>query len=189
MSMIEKVKKYVEYECKKPTSKYWFSAFAHFEHVVKLSNQLADEIWADKEIIEIAAWLHDIGSILYWRENHHITWAEISEKKLREFWYPEDKIMKVKNCILNHRWSTNFERLTIEEKILSEADTISAFYNIHWLFEAAYVYEKLDTKKWLKTVLDKLDRKWEQLHFEESKKILKERYEAIKVLFDENIYE
>ncbi len=48
--------------------------YYHIEAVVKNPELLAQKYGADKEIVLIAAWLHDIASITdyYLYENHHI---------------------------------------------------------------------------------------------------------------------
>lgn len=96
---------------------------------------------------------------MYGRENHHITGAKIAEKKLKEFNYPKDKIEIVKKCILNHRGSVNVLRNSIEEKIVAEADTMSAFDNIPGIFKAAFVYENLDQDKARQAVVKKIENK------------------------------
>ena len=73
--------------------------------MVNYAEKLADELGGDKEVILIAAWLHDIGSIIYGREDHHITSAKVAEDKLKELQYPAEKIELIKKCILNHRGS------------------------------------------------------------------------------------
>ncbi len=181
--IIEKIKNYVEEECKKPTSKYGYEPFTyHFAPTAKYAEKLADELNADKEIVIIASWLHDIGSIIHGREDHHITGSEIAEEKLKEFGYPQEKIDLVKKCIFNHRGSKDGKGKTLEEKILIEADTLSAFENISGIFKAAFVYENKDQKSAQKAVKRKLQNKWKQLHFEKSREIIKPRYEAAMLL-------
>ena len=86
MDIIEEVKKFVEEESNKPTSKYGSEPFTyHFTQVAKYSGQLADKLGADKEVVLISAWLHDIGSVIKGREDHHITGAEIAGEKLIRF--------------------------------------------------------------------------------------------------------
>ena len=85
MDIVQEIKKFVEEECKKPTNKYGYDAFLyHFVPMVKYAEKLADELGGDKEVILIASWLHDIGSIVYGRENHHITGGKIAEEKLKK---------------------------------------------------------------------------------------------------------
>lgn len=183
MNIINQVKQFVEDECKKPTSKYGYEPFTnHFVPVVQFAKELAEELKADIEIVEIAGWLHDIGSIIVGRENHHITGADIAEKKLKELNYPAKRIEWVKNCILTHRGSQKIKPTTIEGQVLVEADTMSAFLNITGLFQCALSYEKLSRKETTASVKKKLQNKWEQLEFEKSKELIKPYYEAAMLL-------
>jgi uncharacterized protein len=183
MDIIEEVKKFVEEESNKPTSKYGPEPFTyHFTQVAKYSGQLADKLGADKEVVLISAWLHDIGSVIKGREDHHITGAEMAGEKLKELGYPTEKIELVKKCILNHRGSQDNNRETLEEKIVADADAMSNFDNIPGIFKAAFVYGGLEQGEGGKSVMHKLDNKWAKLHFEDSRNIIKPKYEAIKII-------
>lgn len=183
MNVVQAVKKFVEKECRKPTSKYGYGLFPfHLVSVVKYAGKLADELGGDKEVILIAAWLHDIGSIIYGRKDHHLTGAKVAEKKLRELKYPEEKIKLVKKCILNHRGSRPRSRSSLEEQIVVEADTMTAFESISGIFRAAFVYENLEQGEAKIAVRRKLRNKWKQLRFASSKKIIRPKYEAAMIL-------
>lgn len=183
MDIVESIRCFVENECRKPNSKYGFEPYEfHFTPVVDNSRKLQAKMGGDLEIITLAAWLHDIGSIIYGRENHHITSSEIAEKKLNEFGYPKEKIEQVKKCILNHRGSIKSSRESIEEKIVAEADIMSNFDNIPGIFKAAFIYEDLTQGEAKVSVRRKLENKYRQLHFKESKKIIKPKYEAAMLL-------
>jgi uncharacterized protein len=184
MGIVDKIRKFVKEECEKPTSKYGFEPFEnHFEPMAKWADKLSDKLGGDKEVILIASWLHDIGSIMEGRENHHITGSEIARKKLKELDYPEEKIKLVQKCILHHRGSRNDERETLEEKIVAEADIISNFDNIVGIINSALVYENKTEKEAKQEVLEKLERKRKQLHFQESRELVKPRLKAIRLLF------
>ncbi|MFA5207934.1 MAG: HD domain-containing protein [Candidatus Paceibacterota bacterium] len=183
MNIIEEVRNFVEKESLKPSSKYGEEPFVfHFVPTVKYALELAEELGADKEVVEISAWLHDIGSVIYGREDHHLTGAKIAEAKLKEFNYPIEKIEMVKNCILNHRGSQKNNPLSIEEKIIADADALSNFDNIPGIFKAAFIYENLNQGEAKVAVRKKLENKWNQLNFENSKEIIKPKYEALKIL-------
>src|SRR3989338_1011174 len=93
IELIEKVKVFVKEECNKESNKFGYEIYgAHFVPMVENAKKLAEKLNAEVEVVVIAAWLHDIGSIIYGRENHHITGAKIAEEKLRELKYPEEKI-------------------------------------------------------------------------------------------------
>ena len=182
-SLIEEVRKFVEEESRKPSAKYGYEPYLF--HLIPVRNyavQLAEKLNADIEIVEIAAWLHDIGSIIHGRENHHISGAEVAGEKLKEFGYDSEKIEKIKLCILNHRGSTNHHRASLEEQIISDADAISNFENISGIFKAAFIYENLNQFEAKISVREKLQRKYAQLCLEESKEIIKPKYEAVMLL-------
>jgi uncharacterized protein len=183
MEIVEKIKNFVEDECKKPTSKYGLEPFQyHFSQVASYAEKLNQELGGDKEIILISAWMHDIGSIIHGREEHNITGAKIAEEKLKELNYPPEKIELVKKCILNHRGSKENERTTIEEQIVAEADAMSNFDNLPGIFKAALVYENKTQGEAKDSVREKLERKWKKLHFENSKKMIKPKYDAVMLL-------
>lgn len=183
MDIVLEIRTFVEEECKKPTSKYGYEPFVfHFIPVVQYAEILTKELGGDREVVALAAWLHDIGSIMYGREDHHTTGARIAERKLRELAYPEEKISLVKKCILNHRGSLPHDRETIEEQILAEADVLSNFENIPGIFKAAFIYENLNQGEAKEAVRKKLKNKWEQIRFEKSREIVRPKYEAAMLL-------
>ena len=178
--LIEKVRLFVKSECDKPGANYSTAYDLHFVSVSKIAVGLAEKFSADVEIVEIAIWLHDIGSIMVGRDNHHITGAKIAAEKLRSFGYPEEKIDRVTECILNHRGSkeNENERLSIEAKIIAEADALDSFDNMSKQFLITLVYEKKSLEEAKASVLRKLKNKWNQLEFKESKDMVRSKYEA-----------
>ena len=189
MDIISEIKNFVKEECKKPGSKYGYEPFDnHFVPAIKYAGKLIKKFSKenpDREVILIAVWLHDIGSIIHGRKEHHITGAKIAEKKLREFKYPTEKIELVKKCILNHRGSQQNKREAIEEKIVAEADTLSNFDNLSGIFKAAFVYEGETQDEAKRSVREKLERKYKQLHFKESQELIKPKMEAVELLLGE----
>jgi len=183
VNIVEQIRVFVEEECKKSTSKYGYEPYIfHFIPVRDYAVKLAEKLSADREVVELAAWLHDVGSIIYGRENHHITSAEIAENKLKEFNYPQEKLEQVKHCILNHRGSQANNRETTEAKIIADADAMSHFENISGIFKAAFIYENQTQGEAKESTKQKLTNGWNKLNFEESRILIKPRYEAMLVL-------
>lgn len=181
--LIEKTRSFVLSECKKPESHYGLQPFDnHFVPMVRHALDLAKKYKADEEIVALAGWLHDIGSIVNGRKDHHKTSANIAEEFLKKQNYPADRIKLIKDCILKHRGSIRSNRVTLEEKIIAEADVMNNFDNIAGPFMAAFLYEGLDQKQATRSIREKLKRKWRQLHFPESKRLLKKKYEAAMLL-------
>ena len=182
MNIVEEARKFVEEECKKPTSKYGEQPYEnHFVPMHAHAKALAEKLGADAEVVELAAWLHDIGSIICGRENHHITGAEIAGKKLSELGYSDDKIAKVRECILTHRGSQNMKKESVEAQIIADADAMSSFDNISGIFMAAFVFEKQDQKSAKNTTRQKLENCWNKISAE-AKEIVKPKYEAAMLL-------
>ena len=183
MNIVEQVRNFVEEECKKPTSKYGYEPYAdHFIPVVKYAKILAEKLNADMEIVEIAAWLHDIGSIIEGRENHHIIGSKIAERKLGEFGYPEERIEKVKQCIFSHRGSFQMEKKTTEQQIIADADAMSHFDNIGGIFRAAFSFENRTQEEGNREVKRKLKNSFSKLS-SQAKEIIKPKYDAAMILF------
>lgn len=180
--IVRKVEKLVEEECKKPANILGHAFWTyHIMSVVKYAKLLAKRLKADKEIVELAALLHDIGVVKGDKANHHISGMKEAEKILKKFNYPQGKIEKIKHCVFAHRASKSIKRKTIEAKCIASADAMAHFDEIPQLFESAFIRFKLspeDGKRWL---LAKLERDWKKL-IPEAKKIVKDKYKAIKLI-------
>ena len=61
---------------------------------------------------------------------------------------------------------------------------MSNFNNISGIFKAAFVYENKTQKEAQESVKLKLSNKWNKLHFDYSKEIIKPKYEAIMLLLN-----
>lgn len=162
------------------SNKFGIGVYYHIESVVKNAKILAQKFGADEEVVIIAAWLHDIASItdysLY--EMHHIHGASIAEDILKQFDYEQEKINKVKECILNHRGSVSNDKLTIEEKCVADADAISHFDSIPSLLYLAYVNKHMNIKDGKNFVIEKLKRSYSKLS-ETSKEFYKDKYNNV----------
>lgn len=83
------------------------------------------------EVLVPAALLHDIARVEESTDktgeiDHAVLGSEMSEAILKELEYPEDKIEKIKHCIITHRFRTGNEPNTIEAKILFDSDKLDA---------------------------------------------------------------
>lgn len=151
--------------CQKETNKFGMGCYYHIVAVVKNAEILAEEYGADKEIVMIAAWLHDIASITEYSlyELHHIHGAEMAYRILKEYCYDDKKILLVQECIKNHRGSISLERNSIEELCVADADAISHFDSVPELLYLAYVEKGMGAQDGKKFVKDKLSRSFQKL--------------------------
>lgn len=83
----------------------------------------------DLDILIPAALLHDIARVEESQDktgeiDHAILGSEIAEGILKQLGYEEEKIEKIKHCIVTHRFRTGNEPKTIEAKILFDSDKL-----------------------------------------------------------------
>src|SRR3990167_4588454 len=137
----------------------------HILPVVEHSIKLGKILKADLEVLELSALLHDVAAITdkKYIPDHHRHGAKMAGKILSGLALPEEKIVKIKNCILNHRGSKSRPRLSLEEKILASADAMSHFTELADMMFLVYGIHKLKTREgaiWLK---GKLERSWKKI--------------------------
>ncbi|NMM62427.1 HD domain-containing protein [Clostridium sp. P21] len=102
----------------------------HVFRVYKLCLLLAKyEEDVDLEILIPSALLHDIARVEESQDktgkiDHAILGSVIAENILRNLEYEEEKIEKIKHCIITHRFRTGNEPNSIEAKILFDSDKL-----------------------------------------------------------------
>ena len=171
--------------CKKPSNQFGMGCYDHIEAVVKNGELLAQRYGADKEIVMIASWLHDIASItdyaLY--EDHHIYGAEMAYDILTRLSYDKSKIPLVQACIKNHRGSICLERNSIEELCVADADAISHFDSVPSLLYLVYAERKMDYEDGKQYVKEKLERSFNKLS-DQSRAYYQNKYQQVMEMLD-----
>lgn len=178
--ILSDLQKEIYNRCREETNKFGMGCYYHIVAVVKNAEILAEKYGADKEVVMIAAWLHDIASItdysLY--ELHHIHGAEMAYDILKEYDYDMPKIYLVQECIRNHRGSVNSEKNSLEELCVADADAISHFDSVPSLLYLAYVQNGMGISEGTEFVKNKLVRSFQKLSAE-SKKYYQNKFEAV----------
>ncbi len=173
--IIKKAKEFVKENYNKTNPQTKEGLKGHFEEVEKHAKELCDKDDSiDREIVMLAAWLHDIGTIMGDYENHHISGAKIAGEFLEEQGYPVDRIEQVKHCILVHRGSKPGKAETREAETLANADAITHFRETELLIKVKKSKEKF---------LEKLERSYNKLS-EDIKPLMKPELEELKKKFN-----
>ncbi len=162
----------------------------HFVPVRNYSVKLAELTGADAEVVELAAWLHDLGRVKYGTtENHHLTGAEEARKILKKLGYPEKTIKHVEDCILTHVCEEGMKRpQTIEARITASADAMVHYDTIPWLLSVSFKKHKGDIKQSVEWVLEKVNRGWEKkILVPEGKKMVEDKYKAARLLLESTL--
>ncbi len=167
----------------------------HILTVVKNALLLAEKFpKVNKEIIEVSAYLHDIGRAhrrkqfseegkQFSNENeHHITGAKETEKILGKLEYDSEFIKKVKHCILAHRGRREPNPETLEAEIVNCADAMAHFDTFLDLF-SFFLKTTNSFEEAVDKIEQKMDRNWnKKLTLLEAKEIVKDKYDAIMLL-------
>jgi len=165
----------------------WFFEF-HIKEVVAAAKDLLKEYpEADREIVIIASWLHDLGHLTartleevdLVKPDHHINGAKMAEEILKKYDLPKETTEKIANCILTHRAKEPHIPQTIEEKIVAVADTLAHFHSIFYLVYFK-VYPNEPLEEYVVKQKEKLDRDWRDLAIlPKAQDLARNRYETI----------
>lgn len=149
----------------------------HVKYVVEYALELSEKLNADKEIVEIAALLHDIARIDGSHENHHVDGAKYAETFLKKHDYDKERIELVKHCIITHRGSVSIPKETIEAECVASADAMAHFKNIPSMFHFVYVNLGVSIEEGKKMVREKLERSYRKMD-PVAQEIVQEKYES-----------
>ena len=135
----------------------------HVMRVYSLAITLAENEKIDKEILQLATLLHDIGSDLELADesgktDHAVESARIAKNILQKIGVSNKKIKHIQNCILSHRYKNKHKPETLEAKLLFDADKLDAIGAIGiarsyvWIGKNnAFIYKKVgDLEKYAK---------------------------------------
>jgi len=165
----------------------WFFDF-HLREVVAASEDLLKKYpEADREVVILASWMHDLGHLVARtldevdsvKADHHLVGEKMAQKMLEPYNLPKEKQDKIARAILCHRAKEPYLPQTIEEKIVAVADTLSHFESIFYL---AYfkIYPKDSLVVFVTKQKEKMARDWRDLALlPEAQEIARPRYEMI----------
>ncbi len=168
----------------------WFYNLHQKEVIVYAGKLLRLYPQANRQIVIISCWLHDIAhyyakngqEILAVKANHHIRGAEIAENFLSSYKISGEELEKIKKCIICHRNSTPYRPKALEEKVVAVADTMSHFGSIFY-----FTYFKFHPRHSLEQMvaddLAKLERDWRDIKLlPQAGKLVVKEYQLIRKL-------
>lgn len=177
---VEQIKRLVKNECSR--SRFIDSWFydVHLLGVERFAKELLKKLpQADREIVWLGVWLHDLGKVRGIKGNHAKRGAAEAEKVMRQFGYPEKMMPPVKAIILSHGCKAGLKPKTLEGKILASADAMSHYANDFYLTIAVTGEKNLSNfKKW---ALEKLAKDYnKKIFFAFARKMIARRHEILK---------
>ncbi len=182
--MKKQIKKIVQVIKQRYSDDFWKY---HIVLVVNNSLALTDRMGdADKQVVEMAAYLHDIGRFKTFRkmdleEKHHIIGAQMAKELLEDRGYEPSFIEQVGHCILTHRGKKGPLPKTIEAKIVACADAMAHFDAFFYMFKL--FLDSYDTfEEAISEMEQKMLRDWQKLTLPEARRLSQDKYEAIMLL-------
>ena len=177
-SKINQIKKLVKAECRANGLGWFYDV--HLVAVENCAKLLLEKLpKADKEIVMLGVWLHDLQRVRGIEGDHVKIGALEAKKVMREFNYPRWKIEALREIVLSHSCQKGLAPKTLEGKILATADAMSHFTN-DFSLEIA-VTGRRDVKGFKKWALEKIERDYhKKIFFPFAKKIVAKHYRALK---------
>lgn len=186
-NIISKVSNIVRLACYKQTNVFGHNIWEyHILPVVKYSKILATKFNIDIECAILSGYLHDYASVLdkKYYPDHHIYGAEFAEKILLEEGYPSNKILLIKESILNHRGSLQNTAESLYITCLSSADAMAHISEVPSLLYLAYHENNKSVDEGRRWVLEKINRSWNKL-CPEAKEVIYDKYQALQTILKE----
>ena len=178
MDEISQIKKTVKDECVAGGLDWFWDV--HLLEVEKCAKMLLEKLpKADKEIVMLGVWLHDLQRIRKINGDHCKTGAVEAQRVMQEFGYSSDKVQAVREIILAHSCEGKLTPKTLEGKILATADAMSHFAGDFYLAIAATgKHDAKSFKKWAKEKIDRDYRK--KIFFPFARKMIAKRHKVLK---------
>lgn len=163
----------------------------HTQKVGEIAVSLAEKYKADKELVTVAAYLHDFGDAFVDRKSSQF--EEINNKNtqqvLSEAGYSNSEIVEITKIISKHSCKDGNLPSSLEEKVLATADAISHLdLNLCLQFCWMKIPRNISFEEWLKWMNKKVDKEFEKkMFFEDEKEAIRANYEALKLLFKKKV--
>jgi uncharacterized protein len=136
--IVEAMKKHVAEACESGKNAFGPAFFEeHLSVVVEYAKRLGQILGGDLEIIELAAWLHDLSAVQDFAAlpKHPVLSAEIARRLLGEKGYPAERIERVAQCIASHSAPVQIGSGLPEEVCVSNADAMSQIVKpAYWFY-------------------------------------------------------
>lgn len=164
----------------------WFVQW-HLEVVAKIALELCDHYpQADRDLVEVMAWLHDYGKILDY-DNQYTKTLSAGREKLAELGFPADMVDKAINYIemLDKKMELDLHEAPIEVQIVSSADGCShmtgPFMYVFWNEATDQTFAGKTFEELMALNIAKAEKDWKyKIVLPEARQAFEGRYHHIK---------
>jgi uncharacterized protein len=183
--MIEAMRSLIEDVCNYGTGP--FDADFYAQHILVMAgvaDALAVMLHADREVVALAAYLHDIAAVEDYGSvaKHHILGADRAAAILKDRGCAEDTIFAVRRCILSHPAPLSPGHGTPEEVAISNADAVSQILRPGYWLRYGTVAKNLGYRDSLISYKNRIQSHWAAL-IPEAKPLASDVYHGALALF------
>jgi uncharacterized protein len=184
MTITETIREHVLDQCKSDRNAFGPAFFEqHLLVVLEYGRKLAVVSDADAEIVELAAYLHDLAAVgdITIIPRHHLLGADLARNVLEENNYPSERIERVARCITSHSAPVQVGGGLPEEVCVSNADAMSQIARpVYWLYYVFRVrqFDFETARAWYR---QRVDSNWSQL-IPQARDMIEQEYRLAKDL-------
>lgn len=163
----------------------WFLS-QHLMEVERYANLFCDRFSeADRDVVGLGVWFHDIGRLRGKNEGHDVYGAEEARKVLEKEGYPLEKIERVYEVCRSHG-CRDVQPESLEAKILATADAMSHFTHSFYFRLFQFYKDEKSFEEIREIIRKKLDRDFnDKIAFDEGRGEVRDRYEAMKLVLQD----
>jgi hypothetical protein len=164
----------------------WFYEL-HQKEVNKSAELLLKHYKADRQIVMLATWLHDISKYFIknkkhtekYNKTHHIDSYKIAMEILSEYNLEQDEIDRICNSVLRHRNKSPYQVQSIEDKIVAVADKMSHFSSVFY-FTYFKFHPDDSIEDMVKQNIKKIKLDWKNINLlPKARSLVKKEYEIL----------
>lgn len=172
---INEIKNFIKKECEKNSLNDFYEH--HLLGVEKNALELLSRLpKADKELVMLGVWLHDLQRIRKLKGDHEGIGAQEAQKVMEQFRYSPEMTTLVRDMILTHMCNEHIPT-TLEARTLATADALSQ-YNSDWIINVA-ISDGMKLKEYKKFMIEKLEHNYDKrIFFNFAKKMIQTKHDA-----------
>jgi putative nucleotidyltransferase with HDIG domain len=178
--LVADICKFVHQACQREGNVFSPSFFdQHLSVVADCATSLAERLGADLEVVEMAAYLHDISAVFdpATMPNHPRQSADLATQILVEHGYPKGRASDVARAIASHSHPLPIGSASLEEVCVSNADAAARILRpAYWMYFVFGIrkYGFEEGRQWLRELIEK---QWRVL-IEPAKELVGNQYGA-----------
>jgi putative nucleotidyltransferase with HDIG domain len=172
--MLEEAKEIARKECDAWNWRY------HLLPVAKNARLLAKKLGANEELVETAAFMHDMGRIRFGESDHASTGSAEAAKILKGMGCSQEALDEITGCIETHHGPPLVPK-TLSAKVLANAHAMAPF-DVMPAVLYSMIMQEHDFERAVEKAHSKIESEWEKITLFEAREMAQQKYDAAKLM-------